>query len=194
VIDLEMVQIEEKGLMLHWTPSKEAIAVQIDPAKLKQVAINVIGNAVKFTDAGSITIAIQIKAATEPNNNNSSWAIVSVTDTGIGIPPEQQQKLFRPFVMADGSRTRKHGGTGLGLAISRKLMELMGGTISLYSPGVNKGTTIEIALPLISSSRLPVQSESDRNSNDGNSISVNELNGHSNITVSQTDPTVTSEQ
>jgi signal transduction histidine kinase len=74
--------------------------------------------------------------------------IITVKDTGIGIDPQQQEKLFRPFVMVDGSTTRKFKGTGLGLAISRNLIELMGGSITLYSPGLGKGTTVEISLPL----------------------------------------------
>jgi len=80
--------------------------------------------------------------------------IITVTDTGVGIDPAQQHKLFRPFVMADNASTRKFEGTGLGLAISRNLIELMGGTITLESAGINQGTTIAIALPLIDVSLL----------------------------------------
>ncbi|HAJ59462.1 MAG TPA: two-component sensor histidine kinase, partial [Cyanobacteria bacterium UBA8543] len=78
-----------------------------------------------------------------------SFVVVTVKDTGIGIDPSQQHKLFRPFVMVDGSTTRKCGGTGLGLAISRNLIELMGGSIALFSDGEGKGTTVEITLPTI---------------------------------------------
>jgi signal transduction histidine kinase len=71
-----------------------------------------------------------------------------VSDTGIGIAPGQQSRLFRPFVMIDGSTTRKFGGTGLGLAISKNLMEMMLGKIALFSRGQGMGTTVEITIPL----------------------------------------------
>ncbi len=161
VIDLQKVQINQKGLQLLWSIPTELIAVQADPAKLKQVLINVIGNAIKFTDRGSITISItrQEDLAID-HNGKASFIMVKVKDTGIGIAPDQQKKLFRPFVMADGTRTRKYGGTGLGLAISRKLMELMNGSITLYSAGNDLGTTVEITMPLINPSRLMSEAES----------------------------------
>ncbi|MBD3562941.1 two-component sensor histidine kinase, partial [Planktothrix sp. FACHB-1355] len=153
-IDLQKVHIQQKKLQLLWSEPADSIAIQADPAKLKQVFLNVIGNAIKFTEAGSITITMRQEATPgKDGNNNSSSVVVSVKDTGIGIPLDEQKKLFRPFVMADGTRTRKYGGTGLGLAISRKLMELMGGTITLHSGGVDLGTTVEIGIPIINSSR-----------------------------------------
>ncbi len=160
VIDLQNVQINQKNLQLLWTDPPGPIALQADPAKLKQVFLNVIGNAIKFTDKGSITISTRQEIALDKDGStNSSSVVVSVKDTGIGIAIDEQKKLFRPFVMADGTRTRKYGGTGLGLAISRKLMELMGGTISLQSAGIGLGTTVEIEMPMINSSGLPTQTD-----------------------------------
>lgn len=144
VISLQSLNIRQRGLQLNVPVLEEQIPVNADTAKLKQVLINVIGNATKFTEAGSITITTEIE-----NFNNKSWVTVAVKDTGIGIDNEQQQKLFRPFVMVDASNTRQHNGTGLGLAISRNLIELMGGTITLESPGIDRGTTVKITLPLI---------------------------------------------
>lgn len=147
VINLQNVPIQKKGLALKVLNSQETITVQADPAKLKQVLLNVLGNAVKFTESGSITISTRIEKK-EANGIQEQKAVITVQDTGLGIAVEQQDKLFRPFVMVDGSTTRKFGGTGLGLAISRNLIELMGGSINLFSPGVGGGTIVKIRLPL----------------------------------------------
>lgn len=159
-INLQAVPIQSKGIEFNTKDLHEVIPIRADPAKLKQVLINVIGNATKFTDTGSITVNTRIEPIADKNQENgsnspiklessSSRVILTVKDTGIGIEPEQQSKLFRPFVMVDGSTTRKYGGTGLGLAISRNLMEMMGGTINLFSEGNGKGSTVEITLPII---------------------------------------------
>jgi signal transduction histidine kinase len=165
VVELETVPVQQRGLELHVTHLPQPILVRVDPARLKQVLINIIGNALKFTDQGSITIETRLEIDQEPmprspaqnghradlDLSSEQWVVVSIQDTGIGIDPAQQHKLFRPFVMVDGSTTRKFEGTGLGLAISRNLVEMMGGQISLYSSGLGQGTTVKVMLPVLSS-------------------------------------------
>ncbi|MDZ8089636.1 MAG: ATP-binding protein [Nostoc sp. DedQUE12b] len=144
VINLQSVNVQQKGLQLKCELAPQVIPIKADAGKLKQVLINVIGNATKFTDTGSITIATEIQSS-----HGKSQVVIAVKDTGIGIDPTQQHKLFRPFVMVNGSTTRQFEGTGLGLAISRNLIELMGGSITLESAGLHQGTTLKITLPLI---------------------------------------------
>ncbi|MEA5509955.1 ATP-binding protein [Crocosphaera sp. UHCC 0190] len=142
VINLQNATIQTKGLRLITDDNAQTIMVNADPAKLKQVLLNVLGNAIKFTAKGTITITTEIV------NQDINFRQVKITfkDTGIGIDPKKQGKLFRPFIMADSSTTRKYGGTGLGLAISRNFMMLMGGNITLSSEGLDQGTTVEIYL------------------------------------------------
>lgn len=160
-MNLQAVPIQQKGLTLTVTDLSEPIWVQADPDRLKQVLLNVIYNATKFTDQGGITIDTRIQPAAElptyyaqQNGHRDSetasqpWVVIAIQDTGIGIDPSQQQKLFRPFVMVDGSTTRKFEGTGLGLAISRNLVEMMSGQITLHSAGLGQGTTVKIAMPI----------------------------------------------
>lgn len=165
---LQTVEAQQKGLWLNLSDLPPA-HVKADRAKLKQVFLNLIYNAIKFTDSGGITVGTQIvtdidelKLPMESSKADSApihhRVIVSITDTGIGIDPGQQHKLFRPFVMVDGSTTRKFEGTGLGLAISRNLIELMGGSILLRSDGLGLGTTVEVTLPVFSSDTV-VQSQ-----------------------------------
>lgn len=138
-VSLQGISIQRKKLRLTVRESRQNLKVYADPAKFKQVILNVLSNATKFTEVGEISIS------TEAGDDR---AIVTVIDTGIGIAPSQQSRLFRPFVMIDGSTTRKFGGTGLGLAISKNLMELMGGDITLFSQGKGFGTTVEVSIPL----------------------------------------------
>lgn len=169
VIEIQVVQIQQKGLSLTLPNLKTPIWVEADPARLKQVLLNVLYNATKFTDKGGITVKVHIEAAldTDPADRHplppdetenplpGAWVVVSIEDTGIGIDPAQQPKLFRPFVMVDGTTTRKFEGTGLGLAISRNLIEMMGGSISLHSDGLDQGTTVEISLPIVEQPQQP---------------------------------------
>ncbi len=103
-----------------------------DPGRVRQVLTNLIGNAVKFTDSGRIDVEAELVRPTE----DGFVVRFTVRDTGIGIPPEQQSRLFESFTQGDGSSTRKYGGTGLGLSISKQLVELMGGELGVVSqPG-----------------------------------------------------------
>ena len=110
-----------------------------DPLRLRQILVNLVGNAVKFTEKGHVDVSVY-------SGSGGRQVCFAVRDTGIGIPPDKQQALFRPFSQADGSITRKYGGSGLGLAISAKLVHLMGGTIRLDSQA-GGGTLVEIAVP-----------------------------------------------
>ncbi|MEW8508711.1 MAG: ATP-binding protein [Candidatus Thiodiazotropha sp.] len=123
----------EKGLLLTTSVADNIPAVLYgDPARLRQILLNLVGNAIKFTDAGHVNIKLEI----EDQDDNQVMLKIIVSDTGIGITPEQQSLLFEPFQQCDGSLTRSYGGTGLGLVIVQRLATLMGGDIKLTSkPG-----------------------------------------------------------
>ncbi|RAK51426.1 GAF domain-containing sensor histidine kinase [Phenylobacterium deserti] len=127
----------DKGLRLNADIAAGKIDVRGDAARLRQVLVNLLGNAVKFTEAGEITLRIR-KA--------DSQVLAEVSDTGIGIPADQLDKVFERFEQGGATVARKFGGTGLGLAISKRLAEQMGGTITVHSQ-VGQGSTFTVALP-----------------------------------------------
>ncbi|HWE72461.1 MAG TPA: PAS domain-containing protein [Stellaceae bacterium] len=115
-----------------------------DPNRLRQVLVNLLGNAIKFTEQGCVSV--EVMRVTRPGDGASALRF-AVTDTGIGMTPETSAKLFEKFTQADSSVTRRYGGTGLGLAISKQLIELMGGAIAVTSePGVGSTFSFELAL------------------------------------------------
>ena len=118
-----------------------------DEARLRQVLLNLLNNAVKFTRQGSITLTIRSEASSEGRH----MLRFLVSDTGIGIPKNKQEKLFQRFSQIDGSISREFGGTGLGLAISKHLVELMGGEIGVDS-GENRGSTFWFRVSLVEAS------------------------------------------
>ena len=161
------LQAQQKGLelLLFIQPDAPQI-VHGDPARLRQILVNLLGNALKFTDEGEIILSISKEQADSgeigdtaapaqtgsdgPQRKEKPYTevlVFSIKDTGIGIPWDKQDLLFQSFSQVDGSSTRRHEGTGLGLAISRKLVELMGGSIWMESePG--RGSTFSFRIPL----------------------------------------------
>jgi signal transduction histidine kinase/DNA-binding response OmpR family regulator/CHASE3 domain sensor protein len=122
---------------VHVEPDVPA-SIHTDRQRLEQILKNLLSNAVKFTDAGTVTLNVSANA--------DGWIQFAVQDSGIGITPEQQSKIFDAFHQADGSTARKYGGTGLGLSISRDLTSLLGGTLTLTSaPG--EGSCFVLSLP-----------------------------------------------
>jgi signal transduction histidine kinase len=134
-----------------------------DDQRIRQVVMNLLSNAIKFTpEGGQIGLIFEQLAGTD----DSSTIRCSVTDTGIGIPPEQQARLFDSFEQADSSTTRRYGGTGLGLAISKSIIEKMGGQISVVSsPG--EGATFSFAIELLRDSTFAQQSADDSGDTEG---------------------------
>jgi signal transduction histidine kinase len=117
--------------------------IHADQMRLRQALLNLMSNANKFTEKGTVTIA-----AHQKQENGRDWITLSVADTGIGMTPEQMSKLFQEFSQASSATASKYGGTGLGLTISRRFCQMMGGNITVESaPG--KGSTFTIRLPRI---------------------------------------------
>ncbi len=138
VLQVTKPLIAVKDLELSMDIDKDLPAVLADENRLQQILYNLVGNGIKFTEEGIVTV----KAEQEGENIR-----VSVVDTGIGIPKEKQEGIFRSFEQGDGSAERKYGGTGLGLSITRQLVELHGGEISVESE-VGKGSTFSFSLPI----------------------------------------------
>jgi len=155
------ISAHQKGLELAYHVSESIAEVLVgDPARLRQIVVNLVGNAIKFTDRGEVVVRV------EPEGPAQGHEILhfSVADTGVGITPEQQDRIFEPFTQADGSIARRYGGTGLGLAISKGLAEYMGGRMWVEGkPG--KGTvfhfTASFGIPEASRTpdawKLPIQ-------------------------------------
>ena len=143
-LDIVAPRAWEKELELGCLIDEDAPAGIVgDEARLRQVLLNLLSNAVKFTERGEVVVLVDA----EETGAGSYRVELAVRDTGIGIPPDRMDLLFTSFSQVDASTTRRFGGTGLGLAISKRLVELMGGTISVESEQ-KKGSTFRISLPV----------------------------------------------
>ena len=133
-------QFEEKGVALTAEVAADLPAVKMDRDRIGQVLLNLVGNALQYTPAGG---SVHIRAVHQPGEVQ-----VSVSDTGIGIPPEHLPHLFTRFYRVDKSRARTGGGSGIGLTIARHLVEAHGGRIWVESQGAGKGSRFAFTLPV----------------------------------------------
>lgn len=142
VINLTSFSAVEKNINFNAYIDKSVpFSIEMDRGRVIQVLLNLISNAIKFTHQGEVLLAL-----TRQEKNNCDYLLLTISDTGIGMSPNQQQIIFNPFEQADSSTTRRFGGTGLGLSISKKLALLMGGDIEIESE-LNRGTKCVFSFP-----------------------------------------------
>src|ERR1700677_2461979 len=132
---------EKNGNVLAVDAPDSIGVMNSDVTRVRQCLLNLVSNACKFTQKGTIKLIAQ-----RLKHEGRDWLRFSVADSGIGMTPDQLQRLFQPFVQADASTTRKYGGTGLGLAITQKFCQLMGGDVHVSSE-MGKGSTFTVQLP-----------------------------------------------
>ncbi|MCC6913044.1 MAG: response regulator [Rhodospirillaceae bacterium] len=147
--ELMSPRADDKGLTLATIIDPACPTALVgDPARVRQMMLNLVGNALKFTEEGSVTVRARLAEGAHAEGSRAGRAIIhfEVTDTGIGLTPEQQGRLFKAFAQADVSTSRKYGGTGLGLSISQRLCELMQGRIGVTSE-IGRGSTFWFELP-----------------------------------------------
>jgi signal transduction histidine kinase/CheY-like chemotaxis protein len=146
-LDLIASRAAEKGLDLAYViDTALPVAILVDPTRLSQILLNLLNNAVKFTETGEVVLTVEGARVADSPAAAPFWDLqISVRDTGPGIPEDRMDRLFKSFSQVDASTTRRYGGTGLGLAISRRLVELMGGMIRVESEA-GKGSVFAFSL------------------------------------------------
>ncbi len=147
-VELVASKAAEKGIELACRINPDVPHAMVgDPVRLKQILMNLLNNAVKFTDVGEVVLSVSTMMPDAANTPGETALLTfSVRDTGIGIPEDRMHRLFKSFSQVDASTTRRYGGTGLGLVITKRLVELMGGEISVESE-MGIGTTFSFTLP-----------------------------------------------
>jgi len=151
VVSIMAPAAHSKGLVLRSEVSQSLpYSVAGDSLRLRQILLNFVGNAIKFTSRGEVVVRVMCLSKSQ---GTSAWLRFEVQDTGVGIPPEKQAGIFDAFTQADSSITRQYGGTGLGLAICKRLVELMGGKIGVFSqPNLGSCFWFEVPLPIVQES------------------------------------------
>lgn len=157
VISVMSVVAQEKNILLNVHYEAGLFKTFIgDAGRIRQILLNLVGNAIKFTDVGSVSVSL----ANGGKGNGKRHIRISVTDTGIGIAPDKMEHVFEKFIQADSSITRRYGGTGLGLAISKSLAEQMGGSITVTSTeGVGSTFVLHLSLPVQASESIKSSDE-----------------------------------
>jgi CheY-like chemotaxis protein len=147
-LDLLKLKAAEKGIELAFQADPDVPAAVIgDVTRLRQILVNLLGNAVKFTEHGEVVVTVRLEADEEQPVPNLRKLHFTVRNTGIGIPADRLDRLFQAFSQVDASTTRKYGGTGLGLAVSKRLAEMMGGTMWVESEGMpGKGSAFHFTI------------------------------------------------
>ncbi|MBN3962434.1 ATP-binding protein [Nostoc sp. NMS8] len=156
-------EVRNLSFRMQMPAISDEIIVQSNYQRLLQVMLNLVGNAIKFTHEGGVTVSadLVLKKANFQDQQFPGMVRVRVADTGIGVSLDKQDKLFQLFSQVDGSRTRQYGGTGLGLAISQKLVEAMGGEVHFYSLGEGLGSTVTFTVPLYQQPVMVSSNDSD---------------------------------
>ena len=150
--------IERKGLSLRIEDETQGLWMLGDRSRLQQVLMNLVSNALKFTDSGEIAVEAHIRQARGTGTDETCSLMIQVHDSGIGISPDKLPAIFEKFTQADESITRRFGGSGLGLSIARSLVELMGGDVVVESdPGTGSSFTVTLDLPRATAPEKPAE-------------------------------------